>query len=166
MDELSSFLSSLVYYFQQRTMITMFAFIHFQIVSFHLMCSHLRLAEFPIRRIKKKKIPQQFGRRIADNLLVLEKGLEGTGGEYSRIILHTWRASLDSAEEFYLLPLSWTAEEQLKYFHSSSHHNLAMEQGFPSAAWSTLSHEKRSVEHTVNVELLHNYYLVMLAWGS
>lgn len=91
MDELSSFLSSLVYYFQQRTMITMFAFIHFQIASFHLTCSHLRLAEFSISRIKKKKkkIQQQFGRRIADNLLVLEKRLEGAGGEYSRIILHT-----------------------------------------------------------------------------
>lgn len=58
----------------------MFAFINFQIVSFHLTCSHLRLAESPINRIKKK-IPQQFGGRIADNLLVLEKRLEGAGGE-------------------------------------------------------------------------------------
>lgn len=31
----------------------MFAFINFQIVSFHLTCSHLRPAEFPINRIKK-----------------------------------------------------------------------------------------------------------------
>lgn len=63
----------------------MFAFIHFQIASFHLTCSHLRLAEFPISRIKEKKIPQQFARRIAENLLVLEKGLEGVGGNIQEL---------------------------------------------------------------------------------
>lgn len=108
MDELSSFLSSLVYYFQQRTLITMFAFIHFQIVSFHLTCSHLRLAEFPISRMKKKnlKIPQQFGRIIADNLLVLEKGLEGVGGIFKNYFVHlksfsrfSWRAVFTSPEQ-------------------------------------------------------------------
>jgi len=33
-----------------------------------------------------------------------------TGGEYSSIILYTLIASLDSAEEVYLLPLNWMAE--------------------------------------------------------